>query len=136
MIEQYNNSKHRKAVIQLWAQVFGYPDSRNDPATSIDRKMAQQDGLFWVAMEESNLAGTIMAGYDGHRGWIYSLAVLPEYRHQGIGSRLLEYALQVLSKAGCPKVNLQIIADNHEVREFYKAHGFTEEPRISMGKVL
>jgi ribosomal protein S18 acetylase RimI-like enzyme len=77
-----------------------------------------------------------MAGYDGHRGWIYSMAVAPDRRGQGLGSRLLDHALEALKKRGCVKVNLQILESNEAVRRFYEANGFTAEPRLSMGKVL
>jgi ribosomal protein S18 acetylase RimI-like enzyme len=77
-----------------------------------------------------------MAGYDGHRGWIYSLAVAPDRRGQGLGTRLLDHALAALKARGCVKVNLQILESNEAVRRFYEANGFTVEPRLSMGRVL
>lgn len=77
-----------------------------------------------------------MAGYDGHRGWIYSLAVLPQNRLQGIGSRLVRHAEQQLQRLGCAKINLQIFQGNAAVVEFYRKLGYQTEPRISMGKQL
>jgi GNAT superfamily N-acetyltransferase len=77
-----------------------------------------------------------MAGYDGHRGWIYSMAVLPDYQKKGIGSALLKYAEEKLSSLGCLKVNLQIMEGNEPVEKFYEAKGYSTENRISMGKKL
>ena len=74
-----------------------------------------------------------MAGYDGHRGWLYSVAVSKEHRRRGIGKKLIEEAVDSLSEMGCVKVNLQIRAENYEVKEFYESLGFAVEERISMG---
>ena len=77
-----------------------------------------------------------MAGYDGHRGWLYSLAVSDPYRGNGIGSALVRQAEAALTERGCLKINLQILEDNREVEEFYQKLGYLTEPRISMGKPL
>jgi ribosomal protein S18 acetylase RimI-like enzyme len=77
-----------------------------------------------------------MGGYDGHRGWMYSLAVDPRFRRQGIGRTLVQHLERVLALRGCPKINLQILAGNAEVTSFYETLGYSVEPRISMGKVL
>jgi ribosomal protein S18 acetylase RimI-like enzyme len=82
------------------------------------------------------VAGTIMAGYDGHRGWLYSLAVAPEHRRRGIGSALVRHAEQELRKRGCLKINLQILEANAAVAAFYEALGYAVEPRVSLGKRL
>ncbi|MEM1293507.1 MAG: GNAT family N-acetyltransferase, partial [Cyanobacteria bacterium P01_H01_bin.162] len=74
-------------------------------------------------------------GYDDHRGWIYSLAVAPELRRCGIGSQLMRHAEHELALLGCPKINLQVRADNAEVVAFYESLGFRAEARISMGKL-
>ena len=131
----YDDARHRDRVAALWREVFGYPAAYNDPASVIDAKIAVDD-LFWVAEEDGAVIGTVMAGYDGHRGWIYSLAVAPERRGRGLGTRLLDHALAALKGLGCVKVNLQILESNEAVRRFYEANGFTAEPRLSMGRVL
>ena len=102
----------------------------------IDKKTRVADGLFFVALEEDTVIGTVMAGYDGHRGWIYSLAVLPAYRKRGIGTALLEHAEKKLANLGCVKVNLQVMEGNETVVGFYHANGYSTENRISMGKRL
>jgi ribosomal protein S18 acetylase RimI-like enzyme len=75
-----------------------------------------------------------MAGYDGHRGWIYSVAVSPAHRRQGIGSLLVAHAERALIDLGSVKINLQIMEGNESVTAFYSSLGFSVEKRISMGK--
>jgi ribosomal protein S18 acetylase RimI-like enzyme len=80
------------------------------------------------------VVATVMAGYDGHRGWIYYLGVDPELRQRGYGRRIMEEAEQRLRDMGCPKINLQVRRDNYEAVAYYERTGFTEEDRISFGK--
>jgi ribosomal protein S18 acetylase RimI-like enzyme len=80
--------------------------------------------------------GTIMAGYDGHRGWLYSVAVDPIKRLNGLGSSLVQHAEKALAQLGCLKVKLQILKVNESTAAFYKALGYSIEPNISMGKLL
>ena len=135
-IHLYDNAQHREAVIALWKAVFAYDTPHNDPGIAIDRKIAVEDTLFLVALLNEQLVGTIMAGYDGHRGWIYSIAVHPEHRKQGIGSQLLSFAESRLVSRGCVKINLQIMDGNEQTQEFYEANGYSVEKRVSMGKRL
>lgn len=134
-ITMYDDAAHRALVVALWTEVFGYPADYNAPELVIDRKLAA-DGLLFVAEEAGAAVGTVMAGYDGHRGWIYSLAVRPDRRSRGVGSGLLAEAERALSVLGCLKVNLQIIDTNADAVRFYEANGYAVEPRISMGKKL
>jgi ribosomal protein S18 acetylase RimI-like enzyme len=123
-------------VVALWKQVFAYPESRNDPATVIRRKLAGQPHLFFVAVVDGKVVGTVMGGYDGHRGWVYSLAVDPDYHRQKIGTALMQHVEKALSEQGSPKINLQVLASNAAAIEFYEKLGYRVEERISMGKVL
>ncbi len=135
-IRTFDNKEHRNQVIGIWASIFGYKDSRNNPSVSIDNKLAVDDSLFFIAMENGKIVGTIMAGYDGHRGWIYSLAVIPEKRKANIGTKLLKHTENELKKLGCVKINLQIFKNNEIVKEFYLKNGYNIEERISMGKEI
>lgn len=135
-IEEYNDKMHREQVIELWQKSFGYATARNAPALVIDKKLAIDDGLLFVGIKYGQVIGTVMAGYDGHRGWIYSLAVFPMYRKQGVGSALLFYAEQELSSLGCMKINLQVLEGNDAAEKFYISNGYSIEERISMGKEL
>ncbi|AOS77398.1 acetyltransferase [Pseudomonas sp. ICMP 19500] len=135
-IGPYRDRQHRAQVIELWQQAFGYDTAHNLPSLAIDKKLAVNDGLFFVATDNKAVIGTILAGYDGHRGWLYSVAVHTDYRRHGLGSSLVRYAEQALTALGCMKINLQITGGNDVVVGFYEALGYGVEPRISMGKKI
>lgn len=120
----------------LWRAAFGYTTPHNDPLLTIEKKRAVQPELFLVAVEGPDLLGTVMGGYDGHRGWIYSLAVAPQHRRKGIATLLVREMERALSQRGCPKINLQILNSNAQVVRFYQSLGYSVEERISMAKVL
>ena len=124
------------AVVSLWTNVFAYSAPHNNPATIIRHKLAVERDLFFVAVVDGLVAGTVMGGYDGHRGWIYSLAVRPEARRRGIGTALMQRIEHELAKRGCPKINLQLLAANAATVGFYEKLGYGVEERISMGKLL
>ncbi len=134
-IRVFQESDERE-VIALWQQVFAYPEPRNDPATVIRHKMAAQRNLFFVAVADGRLVGTVMGGYDGHRGWIYSLAVDPAHRRRKVGTALIRHVERALAEAGSPKINLQVLPTNAGAVAFYEKLGYHVEERISIGKVL
>ena len=134
-IRTYSESDEA-AVAELWREVFPGSPSWNHPETDIQRKLSVQRELFLVAVLGSEIVGTAMAGYDGHRGWVYYVAVSPRHRRQGIGTALMNNVEQRLASLGCPKLNLQVRASNHEVVSFYENLGYEVEERISMGKHL
>jgi ribosomal protein S18 acetylase RimI-like enzyme len=134
-IAPYQDASHRRQVIALWETVFGYEAKHNKPSLVIDKKR-EVDDLFFVAVDGTAVVGTIMCGYDGHRCWIYSLAVASSHRRQGIGSRLVSNAEQALGRRGCMKINLQILEGNECVAAFYTTLGYCVEKRVSMGKLL
>ena len=135
-VVEFDNSKHREQLASMWEEVFGYKNPWNRPGIAIDKKISVRDGLFFVAIDGEAVVGTVMAGYDGHRGWIYSLAVIASRRNRGIGRELLAWAERKLSALGCVKINLQIMRGNESVQTFYQGQGYATEPRISMGKCL
>jgi ribosomal protein S18 acetylase RimI-like enzyme len=124
------------SVVKLWREVFPDSPAWNRPETDIQRKLSVQRELFLVATVGTQLVGSAMAGYDGHRGWVYYVAVSPRYRRQGIGTALMQNVEERLARLGCPKLNLQVRASNEEVVAFYKRLGYDVEERISMGKRL
>jgi ribosomal protein S18 acetylase RimI-like enzyme len=130
----------RDAVIALWRDVFPeYADAsrpQRDPALSIANKMKTQPELFFVGLVDGRVIGTVMAGYDGHRGWVYSLAVAPSLRGRGFGSALMMHAEAALAKLGCPKVNLQILSAKTALRGFYEKLGYRMDEVVSLGKRL
>ena len=129
--------RHFASVDQLWQCCFPDDPPRNRAAVAVPAKLALEDDLFLVAESESgDVIGTVMAGYDGHRGWLYAVAVDPSARRRGVGEALVREACARLRDLGCSKVNLQIRADNNAVAAFYEALGFAAEDRISMGREL
>ena len=121
-------------VIILWEKVFPDAPLHNNPARDIRTKREVQPELFLVALLEDQIVGTVMAGFDGHRGWVYYLGVDPDYQRQGIGTSLMKRVESCLMGMGCPKLNLQIRAHNTEVQRFYESLGYYAEDRLSMGK--
>ncbi|MEQ8352095.1 MAG: GNAT family acetyltransferase [Leptospiraceae bacterium] len=125
----------RYAVRKLWEK-SELLRPWNDPDADIDRKVKVNPELFLVAVLNEKLVGTVMGGYEGHRGWINYLATDPDYRNRGIARKLLEHLEAQLLERGCPKINLQIREDNQEMRAFYERMGYNQDPAISMGKRL
>jgi ribosomal protein S18 acetylase RimI-like enzyme len=126
----------QQAVIALWGDVLPDTAPHNDPATALRKKLAVGRDLFFVATAGGAVVGTVLGGYDGHRGWVYALAVRPEHRRQGIGTALVRRLERALAECGCLKVNLQVRASNAGVVAFYEKLGYGVEPRVSMGKRL
>ena len=127
-------------VIELWARVFPeYSDPRfpqRDPRTNILRKLAFGDGLFWLGLNGPAVVGTVMAGYDGHRGWIYSLGVDVAHRRSGLGRMLVAHAETELRFRGCPKINLQVLNANTGALAFWRSLGYGSDEVLSLGKRL
>jgi len=134
-IRAYRESD-KEAVVKLWEQVFPGVPAHNPPAKDIERKLAVQRELFLVALYQGQLVGTAMAGFDGHRGWVYYVASDPRLRRKGIGAALMKRVEQGLVEIGCHKLNLQVRSSNTEVVEFYRKLGYLEEDRVSMGKLI
>ena len=126
---------YQEAVVDLWNQC-DLIVPQNDPVEDIQKKLDFQPELFFIALVDGRLIGSIMVGYEGHRGWINYLAVLPPFRNRGYGRKLVERAIAELRKIGCLKINLQVRSTNASVVEFYKHLGFEEEDRISLGMRL
>ena len=122
-------------VVALW-EACGLVRAWNDPRRDIARKLEVQRELFLVAESDGRIAGTAMAGYDGHRGWVNYLAVAPELQRTGVARELMTEVERLLLDLGCPKVNLQVRADNADARGFYAAIGYSTDAVVSLGKRL
>lgn len=122
-------------VIELWRQC-GLTRPWNDPAKDIQRKLEIQPDMFLVGIIDDDVIGSVMAGYEGHRGWIYYLAVAPHAQHQGYGKRLMEHAEGLLREVNCPKINLLIRTDNVDAIEFYRGLDYSMDAVTAMGKRL
>lgn len=125
----------RQAVIQLW-QDCDLTRPWNDPDKDISRKMAFQPELFLVAEDKEQVIASAMAGYDGHRGSVYYLAVSPDYQARGIGKQLMSEIEDRLIKLGCPKLNIVVRSSNDKVLEFYRKLDYASDDVVSLGKRL
>jgi len=125
----------QEAVVGLW-RACGLVVPANDPLADIRAKVDFQPELFLVGLVEEKMAATVMAGYEGHRGWINYLAVDPEARRLGLGRRMMEAAEKLLRGLGCQKINLQVRRSNQGVIQFYRKLGFREDQVVSLGKRL
>ena len=124
-----------EAVVGLW-EACDLIRPWNDPRKDIERKLRVDPELFLVAVDDELVVGSVMAGYEGHRGWINYLAVDPGRRRHGLGRDLMAAAERLLTERGCPKINLQIRSENADVIAFYEALGYRRDDVVSLGKRL
>jgi ribosomal protein S18 acetylase RimI-like enzyme len=123
------------AVVALW-QECGLTRPWNDPHADIARKLTEQPELFLVGSVGVELVATAMVGFDGHRGWVYYLAVSPGHRKQSYGRALMQEAERLLLERSCPKLNLLVRSSNAEIIEFYRNLGYVQDEVVSLGKRL
>jgi len=123
------------AVVALWEEAE-LTRPWNDPRADIRRKLTVQPELFLVAVEGDTVVGTVMAGYDGHRGWLSYLAASASHRGIGVGRALVAEAERLLEGMGCPKVQLMVRPDNAGARGFYDALGYEPFEIWATGKRL
>lgn len=133
-IRKYQLSDEEE-VIDLW-RACGLVVPWNNPHRDIQRKLEVQPELFLVGCLDGKVIASVMAGYEGHRGWVNYLAVHPDYQRRGIGRRMMECVEHLLLKLGCPKINLQVRKTNLGVINFYQQLGFRDDNVIGMGKRL
>lgn len=126
-------------VVQLWEEC-GLTRPWNDPRADIKRKLTTQPDLFLVVVDSgfngSKIVGSVMAGYDGHRGWLYYLATAPSHRGQGLGRALVAEAERRLEAIGCPKIQLMVRADNAQAADFYAGLDYEKSDVLVLGKRL
>ena len=122
-------------VITLW-ELCGLTRSWNDPRKDIARKLAVQPELFLAGVIDGAVMASVMAGYEGHRGWMNYLAVAPRFRGRGFGRALVEHVERALLERGCPKVSLLVRSTNAEALAFYRQIGYLPDESICLGKRL
>ncbi|SUH07964.1 putative acetyltransferase [Salmonella enterica subsp. enterica] len=108
----------------------------NDPEMDIERKVNHDVSLFLVAEVSGEVVGTVMGGYDGHRGSAYYLGVHPEFRGRGIANALLNRLEKKLIARGCPKIQIMVRDDNDVVLGMYERLGYEHSDALSLGKRL
>jgi ribosomal protein S18 acetylase RimI-like enzyme len=123
------------AVVRLWSDC-GLVRSWNDPRKDIRRKLSVQPELFLVGVLDGRIIATVMAGYDGHRGWVNYLAVAEKHRRRGLGRMLMRRVETDLEAMGCPKLNVQIRSSNAAVIAFYEKLGYARDQTVCLGKRL
>ena len=124
-----------EALVALW-NMCKLTVPWNNPYKDIARKLKVQAELFLVGYLEDKLIASVMAGYDGHRGYINYYAVHPDFQGRGYGKQLMDNVENGLHELGCPKINLKIREGNDKVFSYYQKLGFVEEKRINMDKRL
>lgn len=124
-----------EAVVALW-DACELTRPWNDPRKDIARKLRVQREWFLVAEDGGRIVGSVMAGYDGHRGWVNYLAVALDRRGTGLGRELMAEVERLLGEAGCPKINLQIRGANEAAIGFYERLGYTRDDSVSFGRRL
>lgn len=129
------NAADETAVVALWEECR-LTRPWNNPHKDIARKLAEQPELFLVGVVNEALIATVMAGYEGHRGWVYYLAVAPALRGRGFGRALMQHVEALLVRRGCPKLSLLVRTSNPEAIAFYRHLGYTQDEAVSLGKRL
>ena len=123
------------AVVALWRQC-DLTRPWNDPHKDIARKLLVQPELFLVGALKGEVVASVMAGYEGHRGWVNYLAVAPRWRGQGFARVLMAEVEKLLLARGCPKVSLLVRSSNSEAMGFYRHLGYLQDDSVSLGKRL
>ncbi|HRO57693.1 MAG TPA: GNAT family acetyltransferase [Burkholderiaceae bacterium] len=123
------------AVVRLWERC-GLTRPWNDPKEDIARKLDEQPDLFLVGLLGDEIIASAMAGFDGHRGWVYYFAVAPEHRRRSFGRQLMGEVERRLTERGCPKLNLQVRSSNAQVLAFFRRLGYVEDEVTSLGRRL
>ena len=128
-------AEDRDVAVALWREA-GLTRPWNDPVADFDLALATTNSTVLIARDGGDPVGTVMAGFDGHRGWVYYLAVSEARRRQGIARALIEGAQQWLAARGCPKVQLMVRGGNAEALRFYAALSYEGLEVVTLGRRL
>jgi ribosomal protein S18 acetylase RimI-like enzyme len=139
MLEGYEiiefKEEHREDVIHLW-EICGLTRPWNDPSKDIDRKLTDHTGKLYLLKKDDLILGSVMVGYDGHRGCVYYLSVHPDFQGKNLGRILMEQSEKYLLSLGCPKLNLMVRTSNLPATEFYERLGYQKDEVIVFSKRL
>ncbi len=133
-IRTYNNEDEQQ-IIALWQECH-LTTVWNNPKRDIERKLSDSGELFFVGESDHKIVASCMAGYDGHRGWIYYLAVKPDLQRQKLASEIMNHAEAELKRIGCPKIDLMVRKSNLGIISFYRQIGYTIDPVVVLSKRL
>ncbi len=127
-IRQFRPEDYEQAMA-VWHQA-GLSVRPGDDRAAIARTLERNPGLSHVACGDGKIVATVLGTYDGRRGYIYHLGVLPAYRRQGIARRLISEVMTRLAALGCPKLNLSVAEDNAAAISFYESLGLSGNHRL------
>ena len=122
-------------VVALW-QTCGLTRPWNDPATDIALARRGSNATVLIGRGDRLIVATVLVGHDGHRGWVYYLAVDPDHRQQGYGRVMMDAAERWLRECGIEKLQLMVRPDNKSVKNFYQSLGYSEQERVIYAKWL
>lgn len=125
----------RAAVIALW-EACGLTRPWNDPGSDIDTCISKPESTILIGEENGKLIASVMVGHDGHRAWLYYLAVSPDLQKGGLGRTMVGAAEDWVKGRDIPKVMLMVRPENDKVRAFYERLGYIEEPRVIFSRRL
>ena len=123
------------AAVALWTEA-GLTRPWNDAAGDFLRAVDGPASVVLGIRTDGELLGSAMVGHDGHRGWVYYLAVAASHRKQSVGRALMHEAERLLIERGCPKLNLMVRSGNAEVIAFYRALGYVQDDVVTLGRRL
>ena len=129
------SSSQRDAAIALWHQA-GLVMPWNDPVAELERALAGPSSAVLAAGDGDVLLAAAMVGHDGHRGWVYYLAVSPGARGRGLGRAMMDACERWLTDRGVPKLNLMVRSGNEAVLGFYEALGYGRDEVVVMSRRL
>ena len=131
-------ASHFDGIRLLWRQAFPSNAPKDAAELSFPANLSMQPDLFLVAIDRDIVVGSavasIIAGYDGHRGWLYAVAVLQSHQRQGIATALVREAENRLIALGCKKINLHVRTSDTPVIKFYQSLGYEVEENVTMDK--
>lgn len=135
MLIEPASATNKAEVVALW-QACELTRPWNDPEADFDLALANPTSTILLARDGASLGGSIMVGFDGHRGWVYYLATDPEQRGRGIGRALMLAGEEWLKARGCPRIRLMVRDDNTQATGFYQAIGYERQDVITLGRTL
>ncbi|HEV2970460.1 MAG TPA: GNAT family N-acetyltransferase [Pirellulales bacterium] len=120
------------AAIALWRSTDGVGMAESDEPEHLQLFLKRNPGLSLVARNGPRLVGTVLCGQDGRRGFLYHLAVIPEYRKRGLGRSMVEHCLAALAALGVLKCNILLYVHNEAGERFWKSGGWAERADLKL----
>jgi ribosomal protein S18 acetylase RimI-like enzyme len=135
-IRQFDLNHDYDAVLDLWGNSPGVHVGTSDTREALALKLTRDPDLFLVAEIGGRLAGAVLGGFDGRRGFVYHLAVAAGYQRRKLATALMDELERRLAAKGCPKAYLLVIPENNGALAFYQQQGWSAEPLVFMSKRL